>query len=128
MDTALLIADLKQAYGWELTPVPPQPPDATGQGPRPPDAMGEGPRPEDALEAQLAEKINEMIQRDFEGLVQLLYRVDVSEQKLRLLLNGAEDAGKLIARLIIERQWQKIESRRRYRQDGGAGTEDEERW
>ncbi|HVU98786.1 MAG TPA: hypothetical protein VHE34_26370 [Puia sp.] len=81
----------------------------------------------DELESLLAERVNTMIQRDFGALVQLLYRVDVSESKLRGLLqeNAGEDAARVIARLIIERQWQKIETRRRYRRDVGG---DEERW
>ena len=128
MDTALLIADLKQICGWELAMVPPGP--RSGEDAQLRDASGEGPRPEDVLEAQLAEKINELIQRDFGALVQLLYRIDVQEKKLRRILdeNNGEDAGLLIARLIMERQWQKIESRQQYRQEGGAGAEGEERW
>jgi hypothetical protein len=106
MDTALLIVDLNRVYGWELM--------------------------ENDLETQLAEKINALIQRDFGALVQLLYRVDVPEQKLRRMLdeNNGEDAGRLIARLIMERQWQKIESRRRYRRDNTGGDTDTgvERW
>ncbi len=104
MDTALLIADLNRTYSWDLAPAEP-----------------ERTSPEDALEAQLAEKINTLIQRDFGALVQLLYRIDVPEQKLRRMLetNNGQDAGRLIARLIMERQWQKIESRRQYRQNNG---------
>ena len=79
------------------------------------------------LEALLAERVNTMIQRNFGELVQMLYRVDVSETKLRTLLeeNAGEDAATIIARLILERQWQKIETRRRYRRDVEG---DEERW
>lgn len=49
--------------------------------------------------------INECIQHDFNKLVQLLYRIDVSEEKLNyiLQLNPNEDAAKLIAAVIIER-------------------------
>ena len=49
--------------------------------------------------------INECIQHDFNKLVQLLYRIDVSEEKLKyiLQLNPNEDAAKLIAAVIIER-------------------------
>ena len=59
---------------------------------------------------QLSEEINQMILTNFETLVQLLYRIDVSESKVKMLLNQQpnEDAGKIIARLIIERQLQKI--------------------
>jgi hypothetical protein len=79
------------------------------------------------LEALLAEKINTMIQKDFGELVQWLYRIDVNEARLRRLLeeNSGEDGGVLIARLILERQWQKIITRRQYRKDLGG---DEERW
>jgi hypothetical protein len=49
--------------------------------------------------------INDCIQYDFNKLVQLLYRIDVSEEKLKyiLQLNPNEDAAKLIAAVIIER-------------------------
>jgi hypothetical protein len=119
MNTGLLIADLNRVYGLELA-APADPEQA---------APGDAPS-EHELETQLAEKINSLIQRDFGALVQLLYRVDVPEQKLRRMLddNNGEDAGRLIARLIIERQWQKIETRRQYRQDSDAGAADEERW
>ena len=49
--------------------------------------------------------INDCIQHDFNKLVQLLYRIDVSEEKLKyiLQLNPNEDAAKLIAAVIMER-------------------------
>ena len=69
------------------------------------------------LEGVLADRINTMITTDFNRLISLLYRVDVSETKLKQLLkeNAGTDAGLLIARLMLERQWQKIETRRKYR-------------
>lgn len=68
---------------------------------------------------QLTAEINQMILTNFETLVQLLYRIDVSEVKLKSLLkeNPNEDAGKIIAQLIIERQLQKLESKRHTRED-----------
>jgi hypothetical protein len=106
MEAHALIQDLNKSYELELRYVP---------------TLGE-------LEALLAEKVNGMIQRDFGGLVQLLYRVDVSEPRLRGLLqeNAGDDAGMVIARLILERQWQKIETRRQYRRD--AEGDEAERW
>lgn len=70
----------------------------------------------DQLETLLAAKINTLINEDFSRLIQLLYRIDVSETKLKKLLreNNGSDADRLIARLILERQWQKIETRRKY--------------
>lgn len=66
--------------------------------------------------SQLAGKLNSMIRDDFNGLVQLLYRIDVEEPRLRYLLqqHKGEDAGRIIARLIIDRLLKKIETRRQY--------------
>ncbi|HRH47691.1 MAG TPA: hypothetical protein PLP23_02995 [Panacibacter sp.] len=63
---------------------------------------------------RLAEYINALIVSDFEKLVNLLYRLDVSEKKLRTLLTSAANAGVLIADLIVERQLQKLQSRRQF--------------
>lgn len=91
---------------------------------------------DDALEDLLAEQVDYMIHRDFQSLVQFLYRIDVSETRLKKLLEEAtgENAGRIIARLILERQRQKVETRRQYRQtpkpggrDGGPEDPDLER-
>jgi hypothetical protein len=80
---------------------------------------------DELLIQQLADYINQLILVNFERLVQLLYRIDVSEAKLKYLLkeNPGEDAGKIIAVLIIERQIQKIKFRKEMsesdRDDGG---------
>jgi hypothetical protein len=83
----------------------------------------------DELNDLVAVHINSLIQTDFQKLIYVLYRVDVSELKLKQLLkqNPGTDAGKLIASLIIERQVQKIESRHQHgkRTDDFAG---EEKW
>jgi lipoprotein NlpI len=65
------------------------------------------------LQAQLAAHINQLIKDDFQKLVGYLYRIDVHEQKLKTLLkqHPDEDAGNIIAELIIERQLQKIKTR-----------------
>jgi hypothetical protein len=49
--------------------------------------------------------LNEFLNNDFSKVVQLLYRIDVSEAKLKKVLheNPNEDAAGLIADLIIER-------------------------
>ena len=53
----------------------------------------------------LHEYINDCIQNNFSALVQLLYRIDVSEQKLKKVLQESpnEDAAKLITQLILDR-------------------------
>jgi len=77
---------------------------------------------------ELATYINDMILRDFTGLMNLLYRLDVSEIKIRKLLDDMqhEDAGKIIAAVIIERQLQKIKSKQQFKQEGDIPEED--RW
>ena len=60
--------------------------------------------------------INDCIQHDFNKLVQLLYRIDVAENKLKNILqsNPNEDAAKLIAAVIIERLAATKEARARF--------------
>ncbi len=80
------------------------------------------------LREQLAAHINYLINHDFEKLVFYLYRIDVDETKMRRLLEQreGENAAGLIADLIIERQLQKMESRKRF--SNGGNVEEEERW
>lgn len=81
------------------------------------------------LAVELAAYINQLIQSDFQKLISLLYRVDVSEAKLKQLLQQQpqEAAGKIIAALVIERQLQKISYRRQHHQRNDDFTE-EEKW
>lgn len=81
------------------------------------------------LEALLSVHINQLIQKDFQRLVALLYRIDVNEKKLETLLHqhAGEDAGSIIAQLVIERQLQKIKSRQQFsRRDDDIP--EEEKW
>jgi hypothetical protein len=80
------------------------------------------------LKELLAKHVNQLLQTNFEQLVNLLYRIDVSEKNLKELLakNPKQDAGDIIAVLIIERQLQKIKSRQQFKTD--ADFEGEEKW
>ena len=80
-------------------------------------------------EIYLSDKMNELIKSDFNHLVQILYRIDVNEAKLKQVLkdNSNEDAGKIIAALIIERQQQKTKSRQQFSQQDDNFSE-EEKW
>ncbi len=80
------------------------------------------------LEA-LEEEINRLLLQDFDKLIAILYRVDVNEQKLKLLLKErpGEDAAKLISSLLIERQEQKIKSRDQFN-SSQTGIDDNDRW
>ena len=81
------------------------------------------------IRRQLSVAINEMILSDFDKLVMLLYRLDINETKLRKILNEnpSQDAGNMIADLIIERQLQKIKSRQQFSQRDNNISE-EEKW
>lgn len=83
---------------------------------------------EEDLVNQLAVHINTLINTNFQQLVQLLYRIDINENRLKLLLkeNPGEDAAKIIARLVIDRQLQKIKSRSAFRSTNDIP--DDEKW
>lgn len=80
------------------------------------------------LKELLAKHVNHLLQTNFEQLVNLLYRIDVSEKNLKELLaqNPKQDAGDIIAVLMIERQLQKIKTRQQFKTD--ANFEGEEKW
>lgn len=66
---------------------------------------------------RLSQYLNDLIDYDFNKLISILYREDVSEQKVReaIAKNDAQHpAGSILARLLIEREIQKIELRAKY--------------
>ena len=81
------------------------------------------------IREQLIVLINELILKDFHALVQLLYRIDVNENKIRAYLeeNKKEDSASILADMIIERQLQKIESRKNFNKKNDHES-DEEKW
>ncbi len=83
---------------------------------------------EDLVDA-FAVHLNDMIVHQFPQLVTALYRIDVSEQKIRQTLkeNPMADAGKIIAHLVIERQKQKLKTRELFRSRDND-IDDNERW
>lgn len=68
------------------------------------------------LYQQLLLYIENLINNNFSHLVYLLYRIDVNEEKLKAILrqNEGADAARVITDLIIQRQEQKIESRKAF--------------
>ena len=66
------------------------------------------------LEAWLAGEISLLIDQDFQRLMNILYRIDVSEQKTKMAFIQSNPARE-IAKLIIERELQKIVSREKYK-------------
>lgn len=73
--------------------------------------------------------LNKLINKDFNALIRLLYRVDVNEKKIRTYLNenSDKDAAAGLADLIIERQMEKIKSRKTNRSKNDD-VSNEERW
>lgn len=93
--------------------------------------IGSGMLPETSyniFRGKLAAYINGLITQDFEKLINLLYRLDVSEQKIKTLLSATTaDAGIVIADVIIERQLQKIKTRKQFNKPNEDIAE-EDKW
>ncbi|HLD54027.1 MAG TPA: hypothetical protein VJA82_12035 [Sediminibacterium sp.] len=83
---------------------------------------------EQLSKTQLIDAINWLIIHDFEKLVFILYRIDVSEAKIKTLLNkeNTNFAAPVIADAIIERLEEKKVSRQKYKQD--PSVSEEEKW
>ena len=73
------------------------------------------------LREQLVFFINYLLLNDFNKLVNILYRVDINEEKLKKLLSEQPqaDAAELITDLLIRRQEEKIATRRSFKSDEG---------
>ncbi|MDE3247583.1 MAG: hypothetical protein KGO82_02905 [Bacteroidota bacterium] len=86
----------------------------------------------EAMREQLVAQIDYLINKDFQRLLSILYRVDVDEAKLRALLqsNPERPAAETIADSIIERQLQKLQSRKQFGKKPADPETDEgaERW
>lgn len=83
----------------------------------------------DESRLRLISLVNELINKDFHSLIQLLYRIDVSEKKIRTFLdqNTERDSATILADMIIERQLQKVESRLRF-SNKSCPESGEEKW
>jgi hypothetical protein len=71
----------------------------------------------DDLKRVLTERILDLLERNVERLLSILYRVDLNQKKLdEIFLNGTkEEIAEKIAAAVIERQLQKIETRKIYK-------------
>ena|SRR5437868_3454487 len=83
---------------------------------------------EEVLLQRLSEFINELIQNNFHRLMLILYKVDISENKLKksLQTNVGQDAASIIAKLIVEREIEKMNSRNSF--SSGNDNSNEEKW
>ena len=66
---------------------------------------------EEEILKQLAARVTVLIEQGAETFFQLMYRLDISEKKLNGVMDE-EHVAENIARLIYDRQLQKIESRK----------------
>ena len=78
--------------------------------------------------SKLSANINLLINTNFDRLISLLYRLDISELRLKKELEEkpGNDAGDIIAGMIVERELQKLQSRQSFRRDNNIAEED--RW
>lgn len=86
------------------------------------------PEKRDSLYLTLKEEVNRLINEDFNKLVQILYRIDVPEKKLRQVLsdNPSTDAADIIAKMIMERQMEKARLRAAFKTK--RDIPDDEKW
>ncbi|MEN8251645.1 MAG: hypothetical protein ABFS32_22175 [Bacteroidota bacterium] len=69
----------------------------------------------DAFLAALARVIQHLLDKDFERLINGLYRIDVSEEKVKQAFASQDNIAETIAKLIIERELQKVATREKYK-------------
>ena len=76
---------------------------------------------------KLSVYINTLLLHDFDKLISVLYRIDVSETKLKLLLknNPGKDASLIIATELLNRQLEKIKTRRFFSKNSPPNSDDQ---
>ena len=77
----------------------------------------------------LSQYVDQLISNDFDALMLLLYRIDVSEEKVKSLLakDNGQNSAQIIADLIIKRQQQKIYWRSQFK-SSPSEIDESERW
>ncbi|MEO6905558.1 MAG: hypothetical protein ABI148_04310 [Ginsengibacter sp.] len=80
------------------------------------------------IREELIHFVNELINKDFNALIQLLYRIDVNEKRIRHYLNEnpEKNSASVLVDLMIERQMEKRESRKKFNKKNDV--DDEEKW
>lgn len=79
------------------------------------------------LIAKLREIVAYLLNYNMERLLWILYKLDVDEDRLKLALaQSPDDPESIITQLIIQREWQKIETRQKYKP--GYPSAEEEKW
>ena len=83
------------------------------------------------LRQEIIQKIRSLVLHDMPALLALLYRVDVSEDKLRASIeeNKGTDSALLITDMLIERQLQKMILRKKNSDNNkGENIPEDEKW
>jgi hypothetical protein len=69
----------------------------------------------DEFQKLLTGLISHLLDNDFERLLNGLYRIDVSEEKVKLAMASEGNIAEQIAILIIDREMKKVVTREKYR-------------
>lgn len=69
---------------------------------------------EEEILLQLGRKLSRLLERNPEEFFQLLYRIDIPEHKLNTVLQQTDALG-VLAKMIYDRQLEKIQSRQKYK-------------
>lgn len=85
---------------------------------------------EEELFQYLCDRIAWMIEHNMEYLLSLLYRNDVEEHKIHFALSPYESdpANVALAKLVMERQKQRMATRKKYGKQNNDDVEDDLRW
>ena len=80
---------------------------------------------DEALFQIILDRVNELLETDIDLLMSYLYRLDVEESKINhaLSMNALLPANQGIARLILERQKQRMITKKMFKQDPIEGWE-----
>ena len=78
---------------------------------------------------KLKNAIAHLIAEDFNALIQILYRIDVDEEKLKKALSGlpAADTETIIAQMIVDRKLQSLSSKKQW-QPKPTDINDADKW
>lgn len=66
------------------------------------------------LKKWLAHVIAYLLEKDFERLLQAMYRIDVDERKFKAVFGGEGDVAVGLTELVFERELQKVAFRKRF--------------
>ena len=80
---------------------------------------------EEEVIRHLTDRISEMLTRQPDLLFSTLYRLDISELKIKKVMSdpGAVSVERGLAVLVLERQKQRLQSKRKYKSDGDFAFE-----